>query len=167
MGLALEMRRICLGGEDDGTVEHRPTVDGGGHDQAPGKVGMDPVARRAATSRNRERTPPVTPSSWHCAEFSRERGARRCAVALARVGRRCRPGASPGARDCPLAMKHAAGWLGDGHAKLSTHTVRSCAKVVAMPPPGGCARSGGQWAGTHGPPRSVPARRVEEDNGTR
>ena len=25
---------------------------------------------------------------------------------------------------------------------------------------------GGQWAGTHGPPRSVPARRVEEDNGT-
>ena len=35
-----------------------------------------------------------------------------------------------------------------------------------MPPPGGCARGGGQWAGTHGPPRSVPARRVEEDNGT-
>ena len=24
------------------------------------------------------------------------------------------------ARDCPLAMKHAAGWLGDEHAKLST-----------------------------------------------
>ena len=24
--------------------------------------------------------------------------------------------------------------------------------VVAMPPPGGCARGGGQWAGTHGPP---------------
>ena len=40
------------------------------------------------------------------------------------------------------------------------------AEVVAMPPPGGCARGGGQWAGTHGPPRSVPARRVEEDNGT-
>ena len=39
-------------------------------------------------------------------------------------------------------------------------------EVVAMPPPGGCARGGGQWAGTHGPPRSVPARRVEEDNGT-
>ena len=35
-----------------------------------------------------------------------------------------------------------------------------------MLPPGGCARGGGQWAGTHGPPRSVPARRVEEDNGT-
>ena len=41
------------------------------------------------------------------------------------------------------------------------------AEVVAMPPPGGCARGGGQWAGTHGSPRSVPARRVEEDNGTR
>ena len=39
-------------------------------------------------------------------------------------------------------------------------------EVVAMPPPGGCARGGGQWAGTHDPPRSVPARRVEEDNGT-
>ena len=39
-------------------------------------------------------------------------------------------------------------------------------EVVAMPPPGGCARGGGQWAGTHGPPRSVPARRVEEHNGT-
>ena len=26
----------------------------------------------------------------------------------------------------------------------------------AMPPPGECARGGGQWAGTHGPPRSVP-----------
>ena len=39
-------------------------------------------------------------------------------------------------------------------------------EVVAMSPPGGCARGGGQWAGTHGPPRSVPARRVEEDNGT-
>ena len=39
-------------------------------------------------------------------------------------------------------------------------------EVVAMPPPGGCARGGGQWAGTHGPPRSVSARRVEEDNGT-
>ena len=39
-------------------------------------------------------------------------------------------------------------------------------EVVAMPPPGGCARGGGQWAGTHGPPRSVPARRVEKDNGT-
>ena len=25
-------------------------------------------------------------------------------------------------------------------------------EVVAMPPPGGCARGGGQWAGTHGPP---------------
>ena len=40
------------------------------------------------------------------------------------------------------------------------------AEVVAMPPPGGCARGGGQWAGTHGPPRSVPARHVGEDNGT-
>ena len=42
-------------------------------------------------------------------------------------------------------------------------------EVVAMPPPGGCARGGGQWAGTHGPPRSVSARsarRVEEDNGS-
>ena len=39
-------------------------------------------------------------------------------------------------------------------------------EVAAMPPPGGCARGGGQWAGTHGPPRSVPARRVDEDNGT-
>ena len=39
-------------------------------------------------------------------------------------------------------------------------------EVAAMPPPGGCARGGGQWAGIHGPPRSVPARRVEEDNGT-
>ena len=39
-------------------------------------------------------------------------------------------------------------------------------EVVAMPPPGGCARGGGQWAGTHGPPRSAPARRVEEDNAT-
>ena len=42
---------------------------------------------------------------------------------------------------------------------------RSCGD--APPPPGGCARGGGQWAGTHGRPRSVPARRVEEDNGTR
>ena len=46
----------------------------------------------------------------------------------------------------------------------STTSTGSCG---AMPPPGGCARGGGQWAGTHGPPRSVPARRVEEDNGTR
>ena len=28
---------------------------------------------------------------------------------------------------------------------------------MAMPPPGGCARGGEQWAGTHGPPRLVPA----------
>ena len=35
----------------------------------------------------------------------------RCAYHLSAPGR---------ARDCPLAMKHAAGWLGDGHAKLST-----------------------------------------------
>ena len=49
---------------------------------------------------------------------------------------------------------------------VMVHIARRPLEVVAMPPPGGCARGGGQWAGTHGPPRSVPARRVEEDNGT-
>ena len=49
---------------------------------------------------------------------------------------------------------------------IAIGTLSPSLEVVAMPPPGGCARGGGQWAGTHGPPRSVPARRVEEDNGT-
>ena len=52
-----------------------------------------------------------------------------------------------------------------GDLLIGVHSV-CVTEVVAMPPPGGCARGGGQWAGTHGPPRSVPARRVEEDNGT-
>ena len=57
------------------------------------------------------------------------------------------------------------GWEGGGEQPALRYALAHV-EVVAMPPPGGCARGGGQWAGTHGPPRSVPARRVEEDNGT-
>ena len=51
-------------------------------------------------------------------------------------------------------------------ASWSTTTETFVLEVVAMPPPDGCVRGGGQWAGPHGPPRSETARRVEEDNGT-
>ena len=66
-----------------------------------------------------------------------------------------------------LHMKDTYGELAKDLQTAFSASSDTTTKLWRCPPPGGCARGGGQWAGTHGPPRSVPARRVEEDNGTR